>query len=219
MISATPEAEEHQGFLSTELASSITHGVGLALSIAGLAWLVTMAAVRGDGWHVVACSIYGATLVMLYLASTFYHSSRGVKTRRVWRVIDHASIYLLIAGTYTPFALVSLRGVWGWWVFGAVWGIALLGVTFKVLFTGRFAALSLVLYMAMGWLSVIIVKPLLARIPAGAVWWLLAGGLCYTAGAAFYAWKSLRYHHAIWHLFVMGGSTCHFFAVMFYVLP
>jgi hemolysin III len=201
------------------LANTVTHGVGLAFSVAGLAFLVVTASLRGGIRHVLACGVYGATLVILYLASTMYHASRGPRVRKAWRVVDHAAIYLLIAGTYTPFALVSLRGGWGWSVFGVAWGLAVLGVIFKILFTGRYAILSMSLYLAMGWIAVVIIKPLLTRLPPGAVWWLLAGGLCYTVGAVFCGWKKWRHHHAIWHLFVMAGSTCHFFAVMFYVLP
>lgn len=207
------------GFLSTELANTFTHAVGLAVSIAGLVLLVVMAAERGEARHIVACSIYGATLVLLYLASTLYHASREPGVRRVMQVVDHAAIYLLIAGTYTPFALISLQGAWGWSVFGVVWGLAIVGVLYKIFFCGRHAVFSVSVYLLMGWLALVMLKPLLASLPMGGIAWLLAGGIAYTVGVVFYAWKSLPHHHAIWHLFVMGGSTCHFFAVMFYVLP
>lgn len=206
------------GFLSTELTNTITHGVGLLFSVAGLTLLVVFASLRGTATHIVSVSIYGATLVLLYLASTLYHGTRHPRAKRVMQIIDHAAIYLLIAGTYTPFALVPLHGAWGWSIFGVVWGLALLGIVYKILFIGRFKLFAIMVYLGMGWLSLIIIKPLLAVAPVGAVWWLLAGGLCYSAGLIFYRWTSLKHHHAIWHLFVMAGSTCHFFAVMFYVI-
>lgn len=207
------------GLLSTELANTFTHAIGLALSVAGLVVLVVLASQRGNATHIAACSVYAATLVLLYLASTLYHASRRPRVREVMRVVDHAAIYLLIAGTYTPFALITLQGPWGWSVFGVIWGLALLGVGYKIFFCGRHPSFSLALYLLMGWLVLVIIKPLLAHLPLGGFAWLLAGGLAYTVGAGFYLWKSLRHHHAIWHLFVMAGSTCHFFAVMLYVLP
>ena len=208
-----------RGFLSTELANTATHGVGLGLSIAGLAILVVLASKNGTAWHVVACSIYGATLVILYLASTLYHSVHSPGARRWLRVFDHAAIYLLIAGTYTPFTLVTLRGPWGWSLFGVVWGLAGLGVLFKLFFVGKMRILSIAVYLGMGWLALIAIKPLLTSLTAAGVVLLFGGGLAYTAGVVFYAWKRIPHHHAIWHLFVMLGSLCHFFAVMFLVLP
>ncbi|MBN2307611.1 MAG: hemolysin III family protein [Candidatus Hydrogenedentes bacterium] len=202
-----------------EVANSVTHGIGAGLSIAGLSVLVSLAAVRGDAWRVVSFSVYGSTLVMLYLASTFYHSFRSPRVKRVLRVIDHASIYLLIAGTYTPFTLVCLRGAWGWSVFGIMWGLALIGVVSKVFLIGRFRILSVAVYVAMGWFVVLVLKPTLAAVPAGGIAWLVAGGCAYTFGVVFYAWKSLPYNHAVWHLFVMAGSISHFFAVLLHVLP
>ncbi len=210
---------EPPGLFSTELANSVTHGVGLGLSIAGLAMLVVFASLRGEAVHIVACSVYGATLVLLYLASTLYHGIHAPRTKRVLQIIDHSAIYLLIAGTYTPFALVSLRGTLGWSVFGVVWGIAAAGVAFKIVFGDRFEVASVLFYLGMGWLCVVIAKPLLDQIGTAGVVWLAVGGLAYTAGVIFFFWESLPHHHAIWHLFVMAGSTCHFFAVMFYVLP
>lgn len=207
------------GFLSTELANSITHGIGCALSIAGLAVLVALAAVHGTARHVVACSIYGSTLVLLYLASTLYHSIWHEKTKRVFEIIDHSAIYLLIAGTYTPFTLIALNGGWGWSIFGVIWSLAVAGVVFKAFFTGRFPILSTAIYLGMGWLSLIAVKPLLDNLSAAGFAWLLAGGISYTVGTIFYGWVTLPFHHAIWHLFVMVGSACHFFSVMFMILP
>ena len=202
-----------------QLANSITHGLGVMLSVAALSVLVTFAAVWGNAWHVVGFSVYGSTLVTLYLASTFYHAFRSARIKRVLRVVDHAGIYLVIAGTYTPFTLVSFRGPWGWSVFGIMWGLAAAGIILKVLFMGRGRILSVAVYVAMGWFIVIALKPALAAIPVGGVAWLVAGGAAYMGGVAFYAWKRLPYNHAVWHLFVLCGSVCHFFAVLFYVLP
>jgi hemolysin III len=202
-----------------EIANSITHGLGLALSLAGLAVLVTLAALRGTAWHIVSCAVYGATLVILYAASTLYHGVRGPRVKRVLRVLDHSAIYLLIAGTYTPFALVTLRGAWGWSLFGVVWGLALLGILWKVWFVDRFVIVSTTVYLLMGWLAVIAAKPLLAALPLGGIAWILAGGLCYTAGVVFFGWKKLPYAHAVWHVFVISGSVCHFLAVLLYVIP
>ncbi len=202
-----------------ELANVITHAIGVALSVAGLVVLVTCAGRRGNAWCVAAVAIFGATLVLLYTASTLYHGFRRAELKRLLRKFDHAAIFLLIAGSYTPFLLVNLRGPWGWSLLGVVWGLAAAGVAAKFWFTGRFRILSTLLYLAMGWLVVIALRPMLHAVaPAGMVL-LLAGGLTYTAGTAFYAWKRLPYHHAIWHLFVMGGSGCHFFAVFVAVIP
>lgn len=187
--------------------------------MAGLAVLVTLAALKGTAWHIVGCSVYGATLVLLYTASTLYHSVRSPRLKRFFRIIDHASIYLLIAGTYTPFTLVNLRGGWGWTLFGLVWGLAALGILFKVFFVGRFSIASTAVYLLMGWLVVIAIKPLLTLVPSGGILWLLAGGLAYTAGVVFFAWERMPYNHAVWHVFVLTGSICHYFAVLFYVLP
>ncbi len=202
-----------------EIANSITHGIGAALSIAALSILVVFAGLRGDAWRVVSFSIYGATLVLLYLASTFYHVFSNPRVKRVFHVFDHSAIFLLIAGSYTPFCLVTIRGGWGWSLFGVVWGIAIFGIVFKAFSTGRYNVVSTVLYIAMGWIAVIAIKPLVSQLPPGAFAWILLGGLSYTAGVIFYAWERLPYGHAIWHLFVLGGSTLHFFAVLFYVLP
>ena len=205
--------------LGEELAHSITHGIGAALSIAGLVLLVTLAAIRGDAWHVVSCSIFGATLVFLYTASTLYHSITHPGAKRVLRVFDHAAIFLLIAGTYTPFTLVTLRGGWGWTLFIIVWGLALVGIIYKITAKNRFRFLSVLLYLAMGWLVLIAIEPMVTSMPKPGLVLLLAGGLCYTLGVIFYAWKRLPYGHAVWHLFVLAGSICHFFAVLLYVIP
>jgi hemolysin III len=200
--------------LQEEIANSITHGIGAGLSVAGLTILVVLAAIYGDVWRVVSFSIFGSSLVILYLSSTLYHSFQNPRIKRVLRVLDHAAIYLLIAGSYTPFLLVSMRGVWGWTLFGIVWGMALLGMAFKVFFIGRYEVLATAGYVLMGWLSVFAFKEMLTKVPPGGMIFLIIGGVVYTAGVIFYAWEKLPYNHAIWHLFVLGGSICHFFAVM-----
>ncbi len=202
-----------------ELANAITHGIGVALSIVGLVLMVVVAATYGTAWHVTSVAIFGASLVLLYTSSTLYHSVPGAERKRMLRKFDHAAIFLLIAGTYTPFLLVSLRGPWGWSLFGVVWGLAVAGIALKFWFAGRFKVISTVIYLAMGWLVVLAVKPMSAALGAGGLGLLLGGGLCYTLGAGFYLWKRLPYHHAIWHLFVLGGSGCHWAAVFVYVLP
>ncbi|MCP3982475.1 MAG: hemolysin III family protein [bacterium] len=219
MEQAQPIARPTPGLMSTELANGITHGVGFVLSQAALVVMVALAATRGSARHVVACSIYGATLVILYLASTLYHSVSEPRAKRILRIIDHIAIYLLIAGTYTPFTLITLRGAWGWSLFGTIWGMALVGSAFKLFFTGRYEKVSVAFYLGMGWVAVVSLEPLHSSLRGGGMAWLMAGGLAYTLGIVFYAWQSMRYHHAIWHVFVMLGSACHFFAVMLYVLP
>jgi hemolysin III len=204
--------------LGEELAHSITHGVGLLAAIAGLIALVALAAATRDPWRIWACSIYATPLVLLYAASTLYHALSGTRARHVFQVLDHSAIYLLIAGTYTPFALVSLRGPWGWTLLIIVWVLALAGVTMKALFGARWPVVSTALYICMGWTVVIAVKPLVAHVPPAAIAWLLAGGLAYTGGVVFYAWTRLRYSHAVWHLFVLTGSICHYIAVVLYVV-
>ena len=189
-----------------------THLVGTMLSISGASVLITLAAMMGDPWKIVSVSIFGATLILLYSASTLYHSLRG-RAKAILRKLDHLSIYLLIAGTYTPFTLIGLRGPWGWGLFAAIWTIALAGVVFKLFHTGRFPRLSTALYVAMGWLVVVAIKPMLASIDAWTLGWLLAGGVFYTLGTYFYHRESIPYAHAIWHLFVIAGSVCHFVAV------
>ena len=201
-----------------ELANTLTHGAGLLLSIAGFVVLLVLAILRGTAWHIVACSIYGATLVCLYAASTLYHAAIAPSLKRALKIFDHSAIYLLIAGTYTPFLLINLRGPWGWSLFGVIWGLALAGIIFKFWFVDHFHFLSTAVYIAMGWLVVVAAKPVLAHVPRITLLWLVAGGLLYTGGVVFYAWKRLPYSHAVWHLFVLGGSTCHYFAVLHSVL-
>lgn len=202
-----------------ELAHAITHGLGAVLAIVGTVILVVRAALYGTTWHVIACSIFGATLVMMYFASTLYHSIPLPKAKRVLRVIDHSLIFFLIAGTYTPFTLVTLRGPWGWSLFGFTWGLAAIGVGLKIFTTGRYEKISLAVYLMMGWCAVVAIKPLIEALEPGGLAMLAAGGITYSGGVAFYTWERLRYHHAIWHLFVLGGSVLHWFTVFYYVLP
>lgn len=202
-----------------ELANALSHGLGIVLSLAAVTLLAVFAALNGTARHIVSFSIYGATLVLLYTASTLYHSFRDPRAKRVLRVCDHAAIYLLIAGTYTPFALVVFHGAFGWTLFGLVWGMAATGVLLKLLFVGRFHGVAVGLYLAMGWLVVIGIKPLIQSVPGPGLALLVAGGLLYTGGVVFYANKRIPWNHAIWHLFVLGGSVCQFFAILFYALP
>jgi hemolysin III len=205
--------------LGEEIAHGLTHGVGIVLAIAGLCVLVTFSALYGTAVHVVASSIFGASMIVLYTASTLYHSLPMPETKRIMRVVDHASIYLLIAGTYTPFSLVTLEGAWGWSLFGVVWGLAIVGIIFKLFFTGRFDRLSVAIYVAMGWCGLVAIKPMMAALPPLGLWLLVAGGLAYTGGVIFYLLERMRYHHAIWHLFVMAGTTLHYFVILFFVIP
>jgi hemolysin III len=214
-----PELTAHSGrslSLGEEIANSVTHGVGVVLSLIALPTLVVIGARRHDTWQIVGGSVYGTTLVLLYCASTLYHAIPLPRARTVFRVLDHAAIYLLIAGTYTPFALGVLRGRWGWSLLIAVWTLAALGIVLKATRGFRYAWLSTAVYLAMGWLIVVAMRPLVAHIGLGGIAWLLAGGLAYTAGVIFFAWDRLRYGHMIWHLFVLAGSICHFVAVLRY---
>jgi hemolysin III len=202
-----------------ELANTITHGIGLLFSVIGFVVLLALALLRGGPWQTAGCAIYGATLVSLYAASTFYHGVLSPRLKRALLIFDHCAIYLLIAGTYTPFLLVNLRGPWGWSLFGVMWGLALAGILFKLWFVDHFPILSTSLYVAMGWLGVIAVKPILAHVPAIGLLWLVIGGLMYSIGVVFYAMKKLPYNHVVWHVFVMAGSTCHYFAILYAVFP
>lgn len=197
--------------------NSISHLIGAALAVAGSALLIVLAAHGTDAWKIVSFSIYGAMLLVLYGISTLYHSVRG-PAKNILRKFDHCAIYLLIAGSYTPFTLVTLRGAWGWSLFGAVWTLALLGIAQEIWFARGARALSMVIYIVMGWLALIAVGPLISALTPNGFAWLAAGGLLYTAGIAFYATDTrVRHGHGVWHLFVMGGSICHYFAVLLYV--
>ncbi|WP_444911951.1 PAQR family membrane homeostasis protein TrhA [Microbulbifer sp. PAAF003] len=202
-----------------EIANSVTHGVGALLAIAGLGVLTGFAALRGDAWHIVSSSVYASTLILCFLASTLYHAVSHIGAKAILRTLDHSSIFLLIAGTYTPFTLVTLRGPWGWWLFGIIWGLALIGLIIQFTPLKKIRALSITLSALMGWVVVAAIKPLSDSLETGGLWLLVLGGLCYTGGIAFYLWRSLRFHHAIWHLFVLAGGILHFFAVLFYVIP
>ncbi len=202
-----------------EIANSITHGLGALLSAVGLVILIILAAWRGDAWKMVSFIIYGFSLIVLYLSSTFYHSFRSPRLKKIFRVFDHSAIYVLIAGTYTPFLLIILRNTLGWTLFAILWGLALGGIVFKLFFIQKFRILSTVIYLFMGWLGVVAFKQLLASLPTTAIGLLVAGGLSYTVGVIFYAWKKLPYGHAVWHLFVMAGSLFHYLAVLWFLVP
>lgn len=205
--------------LGEEIANAVTHGLGVVLAIAGLAVMTAFAALYGDAWHITACAIFGASLILCYATSTLYHSIQIEKVRRVLRTLDHSAIFLLIAGTYTPFMLVSLRGPWGWSLLVAIWALALAGIALRLLLRGRLHGLVVALYVLMGWVVVVALEPMLERVATGGLVLLAAGGLAYTGGVAFYKWRRLPYHHAIWHGFVLAGSTLHYFAVLLYVIP
>jgi hemolysin III len=217
MYAASAPAE-HPRF-GDELASSIIHGVGIVLSIAGLATLVAVAALHGDALSVAACAVYGSTLVMLYTASTLYHSVSLATAKPALRALDHMAIYLLIAGTYTPFTLIALPPTWGWSLFTAVWVLALIGSALELGLFRRYHKLALLLYVGMGWIGMIAFKPLSAHLQTGGMTLLIAGGLAYTLGVPFYLWRRLPYNHALWHVFVLAGSVLHFLAVLLYVIP
>jgi hemolysin III len=206
-----------------EIANSITHGIGAGMAIAALVLLIVFSALKGSAWHVVSFSIYGASLVLLYISSTLMHAIQHTKVKNLFQIFDHCTIYLLIAGTYTPFTLVALHGAFGWTLFGIVWGLAILGIVFKSVFSKKFVKggiiISTVFYIIMGWIVVIGMDKVIANIEPAGVWWLIAGGLSYTFGVIFFLWRKMPFSHAIWHLFVIGGSVCHFFSVILYVLP
>ena len=206
--------------LRAEAGHAVTHGVGLVLSLVGMPILILSALDRGERATVIGASVFGATLIALYAASTLYHAIPHPTLKQKLRVVDHAAIYLLIAGTYTPFTLGVLRGTWGWTLFGIVWTLAALGVLFKVVFgSGAMAKVSTAIYVAMGWVIIIAIKPLMASMEHAGLMLLVAGGLCYTGGVIFYVDRRRTWTHPVWHLFVMGGSICHYFAVLWYAAP
>lgn len=202
-----------------ELANGISHGLGALAALAGGAVLVTLAARYGNGWQLAGAVVFSLALVLLYVASTLYHLSTDRVMRGRFKVFDHCAIFILIAGTYTPFTLVGLREDGGWWLFAAMWTLAVAGVVFKLFFTGRFKGLSTAIYIAMGWAALAAAGPFLRQVPAGTIAWLLAGGVAYTAGTYFYLHKRIPFAHAIWHGFVLAGSACHFVAVALHVVP
>ncbi|MFD2925344.1 PAQR family membrane homeostasis protein TrhA [Halobacillus naozhouensis] len=201
-----------------EIANAITHGVGAILSIAMLTLLIVFASLGGNAWEVVSVTIYGITMLVLYVSSTLVHSFPPGKVKDLFEIFDHSAIYLFIAGTYTPLLLVPLRGTLGWTLFGVVWGIAFAGVIFKIFFVKRFVVLSTVFYVLMGWLVVLVWEPLTKAVPSTGILLLVLGGLVYSVGAIFYVWRGFAYHHMVWHLLVLSGSILHFFTVFLYIL-
>lgn len=218
-MSATTSAMVPRYSFGDELASSVIHGIGIVLSIAGLAVLVAFAALHGDALTVVACAVFGTSLVLLYTASTLYHSVSLVAAKPALRTLDHIAIYVLIAGTYTPFTLIALPGAWGWSLFTAVWTLALAGSALELGLLRRYHKLAVLLYVGMGWIGMIAFEPLSDHLQAGGIALLIGGGLAYTLGVPFYLWRKLPYHHTLWHAFVLAGSVLHFLAVLLYVIP
>ena len=205
--------------IKEEIAHSVTHGIGALMSVIGLAALIVYSTRYGDAWHIVSSAIYGSTLIALYTTSTLYHSITKPDLKKVLQKLDHAAIFLLIAGTYTPFALVNLRGGWGWTLLGIVWSIAIAGMIMELIVKQRYKRISIGLYLGLGWLVMIAIEPMITHVAPGGMVLLLVGGLFYSLGVIFYVWKTLLYHHAIWHVFVLAGSVSHFFAVFLYVIP
>ncbi len=210
------EPRERAQSLGEEIANSVSHGVGLLAAVGAVPFLLVAAIERGEAAGIVGASIFATTMVLLYLTSMLYHALPANRAKRVFRVLDHAAIYLLIAGTYTPFTLGVLRGAWGWTLFGLVWGLALVGVVVKAVGGVRHLRASTALYLIMGWLLLIAAKPLWLRMPPWGLFWLFAGGLAYTLGVAFFRTDRVRYAHFVWHLFVLAGTACHFIAVIRY---
>ncbi len=210
-------ADQSHGFRE-ELWSALTHGLGAIVSLGAGAVLITLAALWGSPWQLAGAIVFGITLLLLYIASTLYHAIPHQVAKARLKVFDHCAIFLLIAGTYTPFTLVGLRQHGGWWLFAAIWTLAIIGVVFKLFFTGRFKGLSTLIYIAMGWIIVFAIRPLLQQVDTVTIAWLFGGGLAYTAGTVFYMSRRIPYAHAIWHLFVLLGSVCHFVAVSMQVL-
>ena len=202
-----------QGLDRDEIANVVTHGIGVLLSVGAGAALIAMASVQAGIREMISVAIFSASLVLLYSASTLYHAARRPETRARLKVLDHCAIFVLIAGTYTPFTIAAIRGGWGWSLFGVIWGMALVGIVFKLFFTGRYKALSTAIYIGMGWLVIIALVPLVQALSGAGLAWLFAGGVLYTAGTLFYHRESIPYSHAIWHCFVLAGSGCHFIAV------
>ncbi|AMM93435.1 hemolysin III family protein [Peribacillus sp. SIMBA_075] len=212
-------ANTHVYTKKEEVVNAITHGVGVLLSIVALVFLIIFSVQKGSPWHVVISVIYGASMLLLYVSSTLVHSFPEGKTKDIFEIFDHSAIYIFIAGTYTPIMVLVIQGSLGWTLLGIIWGVAIIGVVFKAFYVKRFLFLSTLLYIAMGWMIVIVWGPLTAAMPSEGIQLLIAGGLLYTFGAIFYVWRGFPFHHAVWHVFVLGGSATHFFAVLFYILP
>lgn len=211
----TVEENRRQLTIAEEIVNSITHGIGAMLSVAALVILVVVAARHGNAWHVVSFSIFGATLVLLYTFSTLYHSFTNIRVKNIFARFDHAAIFALIAGTYTPFLLTTIRGPLGWSFFGVIWAVAIAGIVIRTVYLHRFRRLMVAIYLMMGWMFVFMLNSMIKNLPDVSLIFLLAGGLSYTIGVIFYAWRKLPFGHGIWHLFVLGGSICHFFAVLY----
>ncbi|HEY5506142.1 MAG TPA: hemolysin III family protein [Coriobacteriia bacterium] len=202
-----------------EIANSVTHGIGIAFSIVALTLMVASAAVYGDSWALAGGIVFGISLILLYTGSTLYHAIPMPKARHVFKIMDHSAIYLLIAGSYTPFTLVTMRATGGWWMFAVVWTLAAVGISTEAFWAYRPRWLSAVVYLFMGWLAVFMIGPMSHSLAMPGLWLLVAGGLCYTLGTVFYVYKRVPYFHMVWHLWVLGGSVCHFLAVLLYVVP
>lgn len=209
-----PLAFTHTFTKEEEIVHAITHGIGAVFSIAALIILTVMAAMHGNAWHIVSFTLFGSTMLILYLSSTIVHALPEGRWKRVFEIFDHSSIYFFIAGTYTPFLFLAVKGAIGWTLFGIVWGLALIGTVFKCFFVNRFLYTSTMIYVVMGWLIVFAWKPLVSSLSPNGVLYLVIGGILYTVGAVFYVWRGFKFHHAVWHLFVLGGSVAHFFAVL-----
>ncbi|PNR96672.1 hemolysin III family protein [Petrotoga sp. 9PWA.NaAc.5.4] len=204
--------------IGEEVANAVIHGIGALLSIIALVLLIVFSAINKKPWSIMSSIIYGSSLIILYLSSTLYHSFQNQKLKDLFEIFDHCAIYILIAGTYTPFTLIILKDKLGWILFSIVWALAAVGIVFKIFFVKKFRILSTFLYIAMGWLVVFAMEPLIANLDPWGIFWLVAGGILYTLGTIFYIWRKIPYHHALWHLIVLAGSICHFFSVFFYVI-
>jgi len=202
-----------------EIANTIIHGIGILISVAALVLMVVFSALKGTAWHVVGSTVFGIALIIMYTFSTLYHGITNRKAKDILEILDHSAIYFLIAGTYTPFTLVTLKGPLGWALFGIIWGLTIVGVFFKMFFVKKFMFISTLIYIGMGWLVVIGWNQLVENLPYWGLFWLVLGGILYTAGTIFYVWRSMKYHHALWHVFVLAGSISHVFSVLFYVIP
>lgn len=202
-----------------ELANAITHGIGAVISIACLTLLIVFASLYGNAWHIVSFSIYGTSMLLLYASSTLVHSFPPGKAKDLFEILDHSAIYLFIAGTYTPILFIVVQGALGWTLFGIVWGIATLGIVFKIFFVKKFLVISTIFYLLMGWMALFAIKPIVLTLPIQGTLFLIGGGVLYSLGTIFYIWRGFKFHHAVWHLFVLGGTVLHFFLVIMYILP
>lgn len=212
-------AETHVFTKREEIANAITHGIGALLSIAALTLLIVYSSLYGTAWHVVSFTVYGVSMLLLYISSTMVHSFPAGKAKDFFEILDHSAIYVFIAGSYTPIFLILVGGGLGWTLFGIVWGLTVIGILFKIFFVKRFLIVSTILYLAMGWLALFAVGPIIDSLSTGGLWFLLIGGLFYSVGTIFYMWRGFYYHHMVWHLFVIAGSVFHFFLVFYYILP